>query len=254
MSNRAELARKAVQWNEYVRNKYPQEIFDCALNSKIYTSEFAFPKFGNGGKFYLRQIDSVSCAFDDSLAAGKTAILNYASYKNPGGFFLGGSSAQEEALCHESILFPVLGKFEPKYYANNRKDLNRALYRDVAIYSPDVIFEHNGEVRKFDVITCAAPNWGTAMKYCQVSRAENDKVMRDRIKFMYSIAMNEGVDTLIAGAWGCGVFKQDPAKVCYDLVEECPKGITVCFAIPDDKNYLAFEQTLEMYYDDWQST
>ena len=35
---------------------------------------------------------------------GRTAILNYASYKSPGGFFLEGSPAQEEALCHESIL------------------------------------------------------------------------------------------------------------------------------------------------------
>lgn len=47
--------------------------------------------------FTLTDMDSVSCLFNLS-DNGRTAILNYASYKSPGGFFLEGSPAQEEAL------------------------------------------------------------------------------------------------------------------------------------------------------------
>ena len=40
----------------------------------------------------------------------KIAVLNFASFKNPGGMFYNGSSAQEESLCHESFLYNVLKK------------------------------------------------------------------------------------------------------------------------------------------------
>ena len=50
-------------------------------------------------------------------------ILNFASYKNPGGMFLRGSTAQEEALCHESTLYNVLIKFNDTYYKSNRENI-----------------------------------------------------------------------------------------------------------------------------------
>ncbi len=77
--------------------------------------------------FTLTDMDSVSCLFNLS-DNGRTAILNYASYKSPGGFFLEGSPAQEEALCHESNLYPILLAFDGTYYAWNRQRLNKALY------------------------------------------------------------------------------------------------------------------------------
>ena len=39
---------------------------------------------------------------------GHIVALNFASYKNPGGQFINGSMAQEESLCHASMLYPVL--------------------------------------------------------------------------------------------------------------------------------------------------
>ena len=44
----------------------------------------------------------------------------------------------EEALCHESNLYPILLAFDDTYYAWNRQRLNRALYLDRAIYTPIV--------------------------------------------------------------------------------------------------------------------
>lgn len=87
--------------------------------------------------FTLTDMDSVSCLFNLS-DNGRTAILNYASYKSPGGFFLEGSPAQEEALCHESNLYPILLAFDGTYYAWNRQRLNKALYLNRALYSSGI--------------------------------------------------------------------------------------------------------------------
>lgn len=198
--------------------------------------------------FYLKDQDSVSCLFSLPEFTGKTAILNFASYKHPGGYFLGGSPAQEEALCHESNLYPILLAFDDTYYAWNKERLNRALYLDRALYVPDVVFERDGERKLADVITCAAPNFRTAHNYCRVSKAENDRALNSRINFMYQIAENSGVDNLIAGAWGCGVFMQDPSTVVNFLMSNAHKYNipNIYFAIPDknSSNFKGFLRVL----------
>lgn len=202
----------------------------------------------------LVALDSVSCAFE-MPCEGKTAILNFASYKNPGGFFLGGSAAQEEALCHESNLYPILLNFQRDYYDENRKKLNRALYTDRAIYSPLVVFEHNGESKEIDVLTCAAPNFKAAHRYQNVQAPENEEVFRKRINFMFHVAELNGVDTLISGAWGCGVFGQHPGITCRLMMNELVYNKfqikKVYFAIPNpdgrQPNFIQFEKVMNAY-------
>ena len=58
-----------------------------------------------------------------------------------------GSSAQEESLCHESFLYNVLSRYKEYYHANTYCK-NRNLYSDRALYSPDIIFEHNAEAKE----------------------------------------------------------------------------------------------------------
>ena len=91
-----------------------------------------------------READAAEARGDEAISAafeqkGRVAILNFASYKNPGGMFLNGSIAQEEALCHASngVLFEVLSseKVFDAFYEQNRKMLNRALYHDNLLYT-----------------------------------------------------------------------------------------------------------------------
>lgn len=169
---------------------------------------------------------------------GKTAVLNFASYKKPGGMFLNGSQAQEEALCHGSNLYNVLKNFSD-YYAWNQAHLNRALYQNRALYTPDILFFKDGGIYRCDVITCAAPNASAAVK-CGVHKEEISTVLSNRILFILGIAEEEQVDTLILGAWGCGVFGLDPDEVASQFRECLGSGqygfTNVVFAVPQSDN------------------
>ena len=172
--------------------------------------------------------------------------LNFADYKKPGGYFLEGSCAQEESLCHESWLYNVLVRQE-NYYAWNKKHLNRGLYQNRALYTPNVYFKHDWRRGIADILTCAAPNRSIIEKgYNNFTEEENAAVMTDRMYFIRDIVAEKHKRTLILGAWGCGVFKQDPKFVAqiirnirWDNVEN------VIVAVIDKPTYDIFKGVLE---------
>lgn len=234
--NKDGRTEKAKQHTKEMERKYAEEIKECVENTTIYDAKNVneLQTVFKPGELSMKVLktDTVDALF--KYSGDKLAVLNFASYKNAGGGFLNGSRAQEECLCHKSFLYNVLKEFEISYYEPNRKDLNRALYRDKALYSPDIRFEHDGKMKRCDVITCASPNFSAAERF--VNREQNNKVMRQRIRFLLNIAKREGVDTLILGSWGCGVFQQDPEFVAKCFVEECKNiftdtNIHVVFAV-----------------------
>lgn len=191
-------------------------------------------------QIYVGDIDTVEAILEFASKDKRIAALNFASYKNAGGMFIKGSRAQEECLCHESFLYNVLKENE-SYYEENRKNKNRALYHNRALYSPDVIFEREGRLCYCDVITCAAPNKRATQKYCNVSDEENSRVLESRIDFILDIAKRHKVDILVLGAFGCGVFGQsgeEVAKIFHKLLlrEEYGCFESVVFAVPASKN------------------
>lgn len=222
--NKSQRADAARQHTKDVSEKYGDDIHRCVKNTKVYTGPFdANGVVGASDNISMTLVrsDTVSALFDCVEDDGRIALLNFASYKHPGGGFMVGSRAQEESLCHESFLYNVLSEFEGSYYEKNRKDLNHGLYRDRALYSPGVFFERGGMVRKCDVVTCAAPNFSVAEKF--VSRGQNNTCLRHRVRFILEIAKKENVDTFIVGAFGCGVFRQDPRALAICFKEEAPK-------------------------------
>lgn len=235
---------------------YSEDIRRCILDSGIYGPHFAIDL----KKFNVRTKPAdISVVAEDSVTAvmynptegtNTTALLNFASYKTPGGMFLAGAMAQEEAICHESILYNVLKEF-PEYYAWNNLFKHRALYLDRAIYSKNILFLKNYEKFRADVLTCACPNKKAAQEYCDVTDEENHKALKERIGFVLRIAAMNRVDTLILGAFGCGVFGQDPIEVATifkEYLDECPYVFDkVIFAIPNKEsaNFLAFKEVLK---------
>jgi uncharacterized protein (TIGR02452 family) len=148
---------------------------------------------------------------------GHLGALNFASAKNPGGGFLGGAQAQEEALARSSALYPCL-LTQPAYYERNRANRS-CLYLDLAIYSPSVPFFRTDAGQLYvppslcSVITSPAPNAGAVATNQPGDLPLIAPTLRRRSEQVLAIAAAEKIDRLILGAWGCGVFRNDPALV-----------------------------------------
>lgn len=160
-------------------------------------------------------------------------VLNFASAKNPGGGFLGGSQAQEESLARSSGLYPCLLEARP-YYDTHRSGKS-CFYTDHMIYSPEVpvIKDEKGELLDDAVLvsflTSAAVNTGVVKRQEQKRIDQIEDAMRLRIQKVLTVAVEHGHETLVLGAWGCGVFQNDP-KVIARLFKEALHGPFVgCF-------------------------
>lgn len=245
-NDKAARSVKAKKHLDYVSSKYADNIKVQIANTVLYDAKDLHRSIAAGTpRQSFLAMDTVTAIFYISSirSSDKIAALNFASFKNPGGMFLKGSKAQEECLCMDSTLYPVLDSFRDIYYEPNKKLLNRALYTDRALYTPDVIFETDEHAAKADIITCAAPNKYAAQKYQNVSDEENEKALRNRLLFIRDIVIDQGVDTLILGAFGCGVFGQNPQQVA-DLMDEifgtAPIKNIVCAVPGQDKTANTF--------------
>ena len=246
----------AVEWNEYIHNNYKAEINECIKKTELWDEFCHLEYFDVAGSkvesMEVLQLTTTQAIIHCSQEGKKVAVLNFASFKNPGGMFLNGSGAQEESLCHESLLYPVLKAFNASYYAVNHHNLNRALYKDKLLYSVDIPFfdmKAKKPADKVDVITCAAPNWGAYAKYHEPISdrdiALNRELLQSRFEKLYFVAAKHNVDTLILGAWGCGVFKQDihtVIDIMLDTITSYPANIKhIVFAVPDADSFRIFD-------------
>ena len=57
------------------------------------------------------------------------AVLDFASFVSPGGGYIKGSWAQEQALCADSYLYNALSEQRDWYGENRRRNINCELYR-----------------------------------------------------------------------------------------------------------------------------
>jgi uncharacterized protein (TIGR02452 family) len=146
----------------------------------------------------------------------RPAALNFASAKHPGGGWLSGARAQEETLARASGLAACIAG-HPMYARNAA--LRDALYLDDAIYSPDVPVFRDDEGAPLPepylcaFITAPAVNAGVVLERDRSRRAEVRATMAHRVNRVLAIAALHEHTALVLGAWGCGVFRNDPAQV-----------------------------------------
>ncbi|MEU5217124.1 TIGR02452 family protein [Streptomyces sp. NPDC020807] len=149
--------------------------------------------------------------------ARPVAVLNFASARNPGGGYLNGAQAQEEALCRASALHATLLR-APAYYAHHRAERD-PLYTDRVIHSPGVpVFrdERGGlldEPFTVGFLTSPAPNAGVVRRLAPDRAHLLPGALAARAERVLETAAAHGYRRLVLGAWGCGVFQNDPAEV-----------------------------------------
>lgn len=198
--------------------------------------------------------DSVAAVLERGrgiASACNLAVLDFASFTNPGGGYDRGSWAQEEALCAESTLFNVLREQRAWYGENRRRNINCELYRNRGLVVPKVRFERDQYHSYADVIVVAAPNARRARENYHIDDATLLAAMRERIRFVLAIADELGHKQLVLGAYGCGVFGWQASVVAELFRAELAKGTHVAeqvvFAIPRgrfDENLPRFEHAL----------
>lgn len=140
--------------------------------------------------------------------------LNFASAKNPGGGFLAGSQAQEESLARSSAVYTSLLQGEQMYQVN--RACHTCLYTDFMVYSPSVpVFRaDSGQLLespyRVSMLTAPAANAGALKEH---ERPLLESVMTKRAGLVLAVARARGYARLVLGAWGCGVFRNDPERV-----------------------------------------
>jgi uncharacterized protein (TIGR02452 family) len=185
---------------------------------------------------------------------GDVACLNFASARKPGGGFLNGAQAQEESLARGSALYHCLLAAQP-FYDHHRADPSLA-YSDRVVYSPAVPVFRDGRDRLLPApypvtfLTCAAPN-ATQIRLRQPALLPSlPEVLRRRATRILAVAAAHGHRRLVLGAWGCGVFGNEPATVADSFayaLRQIPSFDEVVFAVlgrPGDPSREAFTAAL----------
>jgi uncharacterized protein (TIGR02452 family) len=149
--------------------------------------------------------------------------LNFASAKLPGGGFLSGAQAQEESLARSSGLYACIAP-QVEMYEYNRL-IKTCFYSDYMIYSPGVPVFRDDEGRLLGVPYRAAFITAPAVNASVVRQRELTQLpllrptMQRRLQRILWVALQHGHTRLVLGAWGCGVFGNDPYEVA-DLFAE----------------------------------
>ncbi|GAA4890561.1 TIGR02452 family protein [Streptomyces coeruleoprunus] len=179
----------------------------------------ATPGTGRTTRFEVTGESSLDAARRLTGAApdAPVAVLNFASARNPGGGYLRGAQAQEEALCRASALYTTL-LAAPAYYEHHRTHRD-PFYTDRVIHSPGVPVFRDDRGRLLDApctvgfLTSPAPNAGVITSRTPGEAHRIPAALASRAERVLETAVAHGYRRLVLGAWGCGVFRNDPSEV-----------------------------------------
>ena len=204
---------------------YTPENLEIILLKDIFTQKTS--SLNNNTAFEVRNETTLNAA--KRLAVDEDNLdvlcLNFASAKNPGGGFKNGSQAQEESLARSSGLYPSIARQLKYYNANKRSGTN--LYTDHIIYSPKIPVIRNDAGELLDAcylvsfITSPAVNAGAVKPK---NRHKIQAVMKERIKKILSVCLLHKHSNLVHGAWGCGVFRNEPNEIAQLFHEQLVKN------------------------------
>lgn len=206
-------------------------------------------------------------------AGQKVAVHNFASPYKPGGGVLRGAGAQEECLCRCSGLYFCLNRpeLEKDFYGPHRKAKNPIGSADI-IYTPAVTVFKTDIAKpelmdeaawyEVDVITCAAPDLRVKRSVqeirkditptVKVSDRELLEIHKKRLSRILDVAVLNGAEVALLGAFGCGAYQNKPevvARAAKEVIADYLHAFkTVEFAVycppQNDMNFKVFKRVL----------
>lgn len=238
--------------------RYRTVLFNEIYKTEVNPERRGIPSSGAACDYVLIAADTITAAIQAHKAqpTSKIVLLNFASFRYPGGGFMSNAIAQEECLCYCTTLYPALEAHHEDWYTPHATRIRNGMYENQSLLSHDVQVLASApgvllpQEQRFcvDVLTCAAPNWTAALKYNTLPMETLEATTRDRIDYVMQILSAGEYDEVILGAYGCGVFKNDPKLVAAAFREAMTKYAFshVTFAIPDEnsRNYKTFQRVL----------
>ena len=215
--------------------------------TKVYSERFRLSpttKLAAGGtESSVVNGDCFTLARRMQLEGLNPAVLNLADSLTACGFYPGGSRAQEESLCRVSTLSRSLYQYYNEKMAQTVgvRFIREGYPMDIrygGIYSPGVtVFRDGGdwyrlldEPFRVGVISLAALDFnekhGANLQYRAAGGGftpEGLDIMKDKIRTIYRIALSNGHDSIVLGAFGCGAFRLKPdvvAQLFHDILQE----------------------------------
>lgn len=251
-------------WNENILGNRN----DKFIHTKVYRNEFRVTSNNNfETEFMCDNMDCADAALNLIKEGLNPAILNLASNHMPCGGYFDGSSAQEESLCQMSTLSLSLYQFaNPKlkcFKEANVASVPNVYPMDInfgGIYSPNVCFFRNNIEKYYSlrdntftcpIITVASLSNREKNNYTNDERKyfnedgtlndEGKSIEANKIRTIYRIALDNNHDSIVLGAFGCGVYNLRPdeiSKLFLDILNESEfkdKFKKIVFAILEGK-------------------
>lgn len=181
--------------------------------------------------------------FTIAATMNNPGCLNFASHKRPGGGYLSvidlkmPIKTQEEDLFRRSNLPEIMDNFEVRK--------NYPLMGKKGIYCRATVFKD----ANLDAVTDYEVGIITVAAIVN-PKPEQDGLIQEKVERIFEIAMQNGHSNLVLGAWGCGVFHNDPNKIAKYFLDALSRHRgyfkEVVFAIPgkNTENFKIFSQAI----------
>ena len=205
----------------------------------------------NGTKFYGKKVvidydaipryeTEVKVIDKDCIYAAKDLIdrgfnpcmLNMASFSTPGGGVMKGSSAQEENIFRRSNIFKSLYQFHSigeNLGIKQREERYPLDYNFGGIYTPHVTIFKGGSDTRYTLLEEPFEVAVVSVSAVKNPTLKNGKLepwvidtTKSKIRQILDIALENGHDSLVLSAFGCGAYKTPPtemAKLFKEVIE-----------------------------------
>ena len=241
----------------YYTNNLGRKVFLPDVNSYSYL--YSTPISIQNKYSRMDVVTNVKVVNDDSIDAAEKlakegynpAVLILACEDGPGGGVIGGCYGQEEGLFRRTNLYVYMypfSKHASEYGLLPKKDkypLDKC-FGGVYVYNSIVFREQENlgyalKEHPFPMSFIAVP----ALRDPQITiegilTIEDSKIEKEKIKTILRIGLINGHDSLVLGAWGCGIFHNPPShisnlfKIILDEEEFKNKFRVILFAILED--------------------